>query len=65
MDTQLSPIESEFATTEQASSYESWLRAKVRNSLNDSRPAIPHDEVMSEMEAIIDAAEHKLAGERG
>lgn len=65
MDTQLSPIESEFATTDQASAYESWLCAKVRNSLNDRRPAIPHDEVMSEMEAIIDAAEHKLAGERG
>jgi hypothetical protein len=53
----LSPIESEFASTEEAEAYESWFRAKVLASLGDKRPGTPHDVVMAEMEAIIDAAE--------
>ncbi|MDC6383696.1 stability determinant [Pseudomonas graminis] len=50
----LSPIVSEFDTDEQEASYDRWFRAKVAASLNDPRPAIPHDEVMAEMDAIID-----------
>ncbi|MCZ5770863.1 antitoxin [Escherichia coli] len=49
----LSPIVSEFETTEQENSYNEWLRAKVTSSLADTRPAIPHDEVMAEMENLI------------
>jgi hypothetical protein len=55
----LSPIESEFATTEEAEAYDRWFRAKVRASLDDPRPGIPHDEVMAEMDAIIAAAEQR------
>ncbi|CAD5615150.1 antitoxin [Escherichia coli] len=53
MSTALSPIVSEFETTEQENSYNEWLRAKVASSLADPRPAIPHDEVMAEMENLI------------
>ncbi|EFK4006670.1 antitoxin [Escherichia coli] len=53
MSTALSPIVSEFATTEQENSYNEWLRAKVASSLADPRPSIPHDEVMAEMENLI------------
>jgi hypothetical protein len=35
MPTVLSPIESEFATTEEAEAYERWFRAKVQESLDD------------------------------
>lgn len=52
--TALSPLVSEFETTEQEASYTEWLRAKVAASLADPRPAIPHDEVMAEMDALID-----------
>lgn len=52
--TKLTPIESEFATTEEAEAYDAWLRAEVEASLADPRPGIPHDEVMAEMQAIID-----------
>ncbi|GAI25020.1 unnamed protein product, partial [marine sediment metagenome] len=38
-----SPTVSEFETEEQAVSYDRWFRAKVQASLNDPRPAIPHD----------------------
>ena len=55
----LSPIESEFATTEEAEAYGRWFRAKVRASLEDPRPAIPHDEVMTEVDAIIADAEKR------
>jgi hypothetical protein len=55
----LSPIESEFATTEEAEAYDRWFRAKVRASLADKRPSLPHDTVMSEMDAIITEAEQQ------
>lgn len=42
-----------FETTEQENSYNEWLRTKVTSSLADTRPAIPHDEVMAEMENLI------------
>ncbi len=50
----LDPIESEFASTEEAEAYDAWFRAKVREALDDSRPGIPHEQVMAEMQAIID-----------
>ena len=59
MNTVLSPIVSEFETEEQADSYDHWFRAKVRASLDDPRPSIPHDQVMAEMDAIIAEAEQQ------
>ncbi|AXC64732.1 antitoxin [Salmonella enterica subsp. diarizonae serovar 59:z10:-] len=50
----LSPIVSEFETVEQEASYNEWLRDKVAASLADPRPAIPHDEVMAEIDALIE-----------
>ena len=50
-----SPIVSEFGTTEEAAAYERWLREKVAASRADPRPNVPHDEVMAEMRAIIEA----------
>lgn len=49
MSAKLSPIVSEFETEEQAASYDLWFRAKVQASLDDPRPAIPHDEVERRM----------------
>ncbi|MDD5057546.1 MAG: hypothetical protein PHQ60_06715 [Sideroxydans sp.] len=50
----LSPIESEFQTTDEAAAYERWFRAKVQKSLDDPRPNIPHDQVMAEMRQLLD-----------
>jgi hypothetical protein len=61
MSTQLSPIVSEFETEEQAASYDRWFRAKVQASLDDPRPSIPHDQVMAEMHALIEAKRSKGA----
>jgi hypothetical protein len=55
----LSPIESEFATTEDAEAYERWFRTKVEASLADRRPAVPHATVMAELDSIIDDAERR------
>lgn len=57
-----SPLVSEFSTTEESSSYDNWFFAKMQASLDDTRPGIPHDEVMAEIDAIIDAAEKKAGG---
>ncbi|MDI1327089.1 MAG: hypothetical protein PSV23_09870 [Brevundimonas sp.] len=50
-----SPIESGFASTEEAEAYDAWFRAKVERSLADPRPPIPHEQVMAEMKALIDS----------
>lgn len=34
--------------------HDAWFRAKVREALDDSRPAVRHGEVMSEAQALID-----------
>lgn len=52
--TKLTPIESEFATTEEAEAYDAWFRAKVEARLTSKSPRIPHDEVMARMQRIID-----------
>ena len=51
----LSPIESEFETTEQAEEYDAWFRAKVQEALDNPGPFIPHDEVMAEMRSLIES----------
>ena len=56
---QLTPIESEFATSEDAAAYNAWFRAKVERAMASTEPGIPHDIVMAEMQAIIDRAEHR------
>jgi DNA-damage-inducible protein J len=35
--------------------YDDWFRRKVQEALDDPGPFIPHEEVMSEMRALIDA----------
>lgn len=59
--TKLTPIESEFATTEDAAAYDAWFRAEVEASLADPSPPIPHDQVMAELRAIINAKKPKPA----
>ncbi|CAH2784094.1 MAG: hypothetical protein CBHOC_1693 [uncultured Caballeronia sp.] len=59
MTTPLDPIVSEFATVEEAEAYDKWFRQKVRRSMADTRPRIPHDQVMAEMEEIIAEAEKR------
>lgn len=49
----LDPLVSEFATTEEAEAYDAWFRAKVEASLADTRPAIPHEEAVARLDAII------------
>lgn len=53
--TKYSPIESEFASSEEAEAYDAWFRAKVQASLDSNEPNIPHDEVMAEMRALIES----------
>ncbi|WP_208437014.1 type II toxin-antitoxin system RelB family antitoxin [Bartonella taylorii] len=53
----LSPLVSEFETIEQEINYTAWLRDKVAKSLADPHPALPHDEVMAEMETLIEQLE--------
>lgn len=35
--------------------HDAWFRAKVRKALDDTRPAVGHDQVMSDARAIIEA----------
>lgn len=51
----LSPIESEFATTEEAEAYDVWFRAKVQAALDSKEPTIPHDEAMASIKRKMEA----------
>ncbi len=35
--------------------YDDWFRRKVQEALDDPSPGVPHDQVMSEMRALVDA----------
>ncbi|CRM83836.1 MULTISPECIES: type II toxin-antitoxin system RelB family antitoxin [Pseudomonas] len=47
---------------EQVDSYDRWFRIQVQAALDDGHPGIPHDQVMAEMRALIDAkvAKHSV-----
>jgi DNA-damage-inducible protein J len=34
--------------------YDAWFRAKVQEALDDPRPAVPHQQVLDEAQALID-----------
>lgn len=34
--------------------HDAWFRSKVQEALMDKRPAVPHDQVMDEAQALID-----------
>lgn len=60
----LPPIESEFASTEEAEAYDVWFRAKVQAALDSDKPKIPHDEAMAQVRAAIAEAK-RAAGSLG
>jgi DNA-damage-inducible protein J len=41
--------------------YDAWFRAKVQEALEDTRPAVPHQQVMDEAQALIDRKRHVRA----
>ena len=53
--TKMSPIESEFASTEEAAAHDAWVHAKVARAVASVEPTVPHDQVMAEARAIIEA----------
>jgi len=57
-----SPLISEFGSAEEEAAYNEWFRNKVEASLADPRPSIPHDEVMAEIDALLDAKKKKGGG---
>ena len=40
--------------TADADAHDAWFRAKVQEALNDKRPAVPHQQVMADAQALID-----------
>jgi hypothetical protein len=44
-----------------AAAYDKWVREKVAASLADSRPNVPHRQVMDEMRALIDSKRKQQA----
>jgi len=40
--------------TADADAHDAWFRAKVQEALVDARPAVPHQQVMADAQAIID-----------
>jgi hypothetical protein len=51
----LSPLESEFATTEEAEAYDRWFRARVEAALASTGAKIPHNEAMAKVRTLIES----------
>jgi len=47
---------SKFESPDASESHDHWFQAKVERALADSRPTIPHDQVITEVRAAIAAA---------
>ena len=63
MNTALDPLISEFHTDDDAVSHDAWLRSKVQTAMNSTKPRIPHDQVMAEMRAMLDAKIDRIQGD--
>lgn len=40
--------------TSDPEAYDAWFRAKVQEALDDTRPTVPHQQVMDDVQAVID-----------
>lgn len=49
---------SNLSTEDLPADYDTWFRAKVQEGLNDQRPTQPHEQVMQDAQALIDAKRH-------
>jgi hypothetical protein len=50
----LDPNVSEFATKEQAASYDRWFHAKVQQALDSVKPKVPHDEAVARIQVLLE-----------
>jgi hypothetical protein len=57
MNAVLSPLVSEFDTSDQEARYLAWLNAKIEKSLQDPRANVPHDQVMEQMRVLLQPAQ--------
>lgn len=48
------PLDSAFATAEEAEAHDYRARSKVRAAMDSERPKIPHDEAMAKVRALIE-----------
>lgn len=46
-------ILSEHQVHQQAEDYDRWFSEQVQQALDDPRPALPHDEAMAKLEAML------------
>ena len=53
--TEMTPIESESAITNEGEAHDRWVRVKVEAALASQAPTVPHDQVIAEISGIIDA----------
>ena len=60
MSSVLDPLVSEFKTDEAAANYDRWVRAKVQTAIDSKLPLVPHDQVMAEMRALLDAKQDSV-----
>lgn len=41
--------------TADPAAHDAWFRAKVQEALTDTKPTVPHDQVMDDVQALIDS----------
>jgi hypothetical protein len=65
MGTRLDPYLHEHDTAEEAEAFDRALRERVERARNSTKPRVPHEQVMKEARALLDAQRAKNARKRG
>ncbi|KXU35588.1 stability determinant [Ventosimonas gracilis] len=50
----LDPLFYDVEVSEEDISYDRWFRAKVQEALDSKKPALPHDEAMTHVDALLE-----------
>ncbi|SAL67663.1 type II toxin-antitoxin system RelB family antitoxin [Caballeronia humi] len=64
MGTRLDPYIHEHDTAEEADVFDHALRERVERARNSTKPRVPHEQVMKDGRALLDAQRAKKVGKR-
>jgi hypothetical protein len=61
MNPERSRTDCQLPAAEEAEAYDLWFRDQVREAIADTRPSIPHDQVMKEMRELLASRLEKIS----
>jgi hypothetical protein len=63
MNTLFGLIVSEFDSADHEAEYNAWFKAKIEKSMVDTRPTVPHDQVVARLKNVVSSEQRMLVVE--